>query len=99
MDRLGGKVVRALKRDQPLIPKDPETVEQVVLFQARKDLGKDGVEMAGGNRIEEGANRVVTGNLLDTKQGLGVLAPLTGLQLALVLQKCWRLREEDAKGA
>ena len=38
-----------------MIPKDPETVEQVMLFQALEDLEKDGVEMARGNRIEEGA--------------------------------------------
>jgi hypothetical protein len=29
--------------------------------------------MARGNRIEEGADLVVTGNLLDAKQGLGVI--------------------------
>ena len=99
MDRLGREVGRAIKGNQKLIPKDPETVAEVVLFQARKDLEKDGVEMARGNRIEEGADLVVTGNLLDAKQGLGVIASLTGLELALVLQKRWRLREEDAKGA
>lgn len=99
MDRLGREVGRAIKGNQKLIPKDPETVAQVVVFQALKDLKKDRVEMARGNRIEEGADLVVTGNLLDAKQGLGVIASLTGLELALVLQKRWRLREEDAKGA
>ena len=70
-----------------------------MLFQALKDLEKDGVEMARGNRIEEGADLVVTGNLLDAKQALGVIASLAGLEAALVLQKRWGLREEDAKGA
>ena len=48
----------------------------MVLFKALKDLEKDGVEMARGNRIEEGADLIVTGNLLDAKQGLGVIASL-----------------------
>jgi hypothetical protein len=55
--------------------------------------------MTWGNRIEEGADLVVTGNLLDAKHGLGVMASLAGLEPALVRQKRWRLREEDAKGA
>jgi hypothetical protein len=82
-----------------LIPKDPETVEQVVLVKALKDLEKDGGEMAGGNRVEEGADLVVTGNLLDAKQGLGIIASLAGLESALVLQKRWRLGKEEAEGA
>jgi hypothetical protein len=99
MDCLGSEGGRAIKGNQKLLPKDPETVAQVVVFQALKDLEKDRVERARGNRIEEGADLVVTGHLLDAKQGLGVMASLTGLELALVLQKRWRLREEDAKGA
>ena len=99
MDRLGREGGRAIKGHQKLIPKDPETVAQVVRFQALKDLENDGVAMARGHRIEEGADLVVTGNLLDAKQGLGVMASLAGLESALVRQKRWRLREEDAKGA
>ena len=67
MDRLGREGGRAIKSDQKLIPKDPETVEQVVRCKARKDLEKDGIEMPRGNRIEEGADLVITGNLLDAK--------------------------------
>jgi len=59
MDRLGREVGRAIKGNQKLIPKDPETVAQMVLFQALKDLEKDGVEMARGNRIEEGVTGCV----------------------------------------
>ncbi len=99
MDRLGRAGGRAIQGHQKLIPKDAETVEQVVLFQALKDRENDGIAMARGNRIEEGADLVVTGNLLDAEQGLGVIAALAGLESALVLQKRWSLREEDAKGA
>jgi hypothetical protein len=99
MDRLGGKIGRALKGHQQLIPQNPETVEQVVLFQTLKDLKKDGLAMARGNGSEEGADLVVTGDLLDATQGLGVIASLAGLEPALILQKRRRWREEEAKGA
>ena len=99
MDRLGGEVGRAIQGDQQLLPQDPETVEQMVLSKACKDLKKDGVAMAWGNGIEEGADLVVTGNRLDSKQGLGVMASLAGLEPALVLQKRGRLGKENAKSA
>jgi len=99
MDGLGGAGGRAIKGHQKLIPKDPETVEQVVLVKACKDLEKHGIAMAGGNRIEEGADLVVTGNLLDAKQGLGVMASLACLEPALVLSKRWRWGKEEAEGA
>jgi hypothetical protein len=99
MDRLGGEGGRAIKRDQKLIPKDPETVEQVVLCKARKDLEKDGIAMPRGNRIEEGADLVSTGNLLDAKEGLGVMTSLACVELTLIVQKRWGLGKEDAEGA
>ena len=68
-----------------MIPEDPETVEQVMLYKARKDLNKDGVEMARGDRIEEGAEVIIAGNLRDAKQGVGVIAALVFLEPALVL--------------
>ena len=55
--------------------------------------------MAWGDRIEEGTDVIVTGNLRDAKQGVGVIAALVGLELTLVLQKRGRLGKEDAKGA
>jgi hypothetical protein len=85
MDRLGRDIGRAIKGHEKLIPKDAETVAQVVLCQALQDLKNDGGDMARGNRIEEGADRVVTGHLLDAKQGLGVMASCAGLESALVL--------------
>ena len=83
MERLRSKVTRAIKGASQVIPKAPAPVEQVVLFQTLKDREKDGVEMAGGHRLKERAHLVVTGKRLDAKQGLRVLAPLTGLELAL----------------
>jgi hypothetical protein len=71
----------------------------VVLFKALKDLDKDGVAMARGDRIEEGADLIITGDLLDATQGLGVMASLACLEPVLVLQKRWRLGQEDAEGA
>jgi len=71
----------------------------VVLCKALKDLDKDGVEMARDDRIEEGADLIVTGKLLHAKQGLGVIASLALVEPALGLQKRWRLGKEDAEGA
>ena len=66
------------------IPEDPETVEQVALCKALKDLDKDRVNMARSNRIEKRANLIVAGNLLHAKQGLGVIVPRGVLQPTLV---------------
>ena len=70
-----------------------------MLLQVGKDLEKDGVEIAWRDRIEQRADLIVTGNLLDAEQGLGVIVPLGVVQPALVLQKRRRLGEKDAKGA
>ena len=70
----------------------------MLLLKVRKDLAKDGVEVAWRNRIEERADLIVTGDRLDAKQGLRVIVSLTLVELALLLQKRWRLREKDAKG-
>ena len=81
MDRLGREVGRAIKGHQKLIPKDSETVEQVVLFQALKDRENDGIAMARGNRIEEGADLVVTRDARHLEQRLAVGPPVPGAPL------------------
>jgi hypothetical protein len=55
--------------------------------------------MARDDRIEEGAEVMVAGNLRDATQGVGVIAGLMFLEPALVLSKRGRLGTEDAKGA
>ena len=99
MEGLGGKVVRAIQGHQERPPEGPETVEQVVLSKTRKDLNKDRVKMARGDRIEEGADVIVAGDLSDAKQSAGVIAALVCLEPALILQKRGRLSKEDTKGA
>ena len=84
LDGVGGKVGRAIQCHQELIPEDPETLSKVVLCKALKDLKKDGVEMARGDRIEESADVIGAGNLRDAKQGVGVMAGLVFLEPALV---------------
>jgi hypothetical protein len=91
MDGLGGKVVRTIQGHQELPPEGPETVEQVGLSKTRKDRNKARVEMARGDRIEEGADMIVAGDLRDAKQSAGVIAALVGLEPALILQKRGRL--------
>ena len=99
LDGLRGKGVRAIQGPQALPPEDPETVSQVVLFKALKDLNKDGVAMARGDRLEAGAEVIVARNLRDATQGMGVMAALVFLEPALVRQKRGRLSHEDANGA
>src|SRR6266446_48362 len=84
-DGLGRKIGHAIQGHQELIPEDAETVEQVMLSQALKDCNKDRVEMAGGDGIEEGADVIITGNLRDPKQRVGVIAALVCLEPTLVL--------------
>jgi hypothetical protein len=84
LDGSGGKGGRTIQCHQELIPEDPETVEQVMLGKALKDGNKDGGEMAWGDRIEEGADVIITGNLRDAKQRVGVLAALVFLEPTLV---------------
>jgi hypothetical protein len=70
----------------------------VVLLQAREDLHKHRIEVARCERIEQGADLIVTGNLRNAKQGLGVIVPFGVLKPTLVLQKRRRLGEKDTKG-
>ena len=73
--------------------------QHAVLFKALKDLYKDCMEIVRCDRIEQRANLIVTGNLLDTQQGLHVIVPFGLLQPALLCQKRRRLGEKDTKGA
>jgi hypothetical protein len=70
----------------------------VLLLKVFKDLEKNGGEMAWCNRIEERADLIVARDRLDAEEGLSVIVSLTLVELALVLQKRWRLREKDAEG-
>jgi hypothetical protein len=71
----------------------------MVLFKALKDLNEHRIECTRGERIEQRANLIITGNLLHAQQGVGVILALGLLQPALVVQKRRRLGKEDAKGA
>ena len=86
MDGLGRKVGRAIECDQQVITQHTKGVEQAVLLETLEDLLKHGLEVARRERIEQTLlYLIVTGNLLDAQQCLGVIAPLGVLQLALVL--------------
>jgi hypothetical protein len=53
----------------------------------------------GHHRIEQVSYLIVTGNLLNAQQGTGIIVPLGLLEMALVIDKGWRLGVKDAKGA
>jgi hypothetical protein len=57
----------------------------VVLLKPHEDLHKHRIKVARRERIEQGADLIVTGNLRNAKQGLGVIATFGVLQPALIL--------------
>jgi hypothetical protein len=68
-----------------VITQHTKVVEQAVLLEPLEDGLKHGLEVARCERIKQCADLIVTGNLLDTQQRLGVIAPFGVLQSALVL--------------
>jgi hypothetical protein len=68
-----------------VIPQHTKVVAQAVLRETLKDLLQHGLEVARRKRIEQRTDLIVTGNLLDTQQRLGVIASFGVLQSALVL--------------
>jgi hypothetical protein len=99
MKDFGGKVLRAIERDEPLMVQNAQRLQQVLLLKVRKDLDKDRGEMLGRDGIEEVADLIVTRYLLHAEEGLSIIVSLTLFEPALVLQKRRRLREKNAKGA
>src|SRR5262245_30469598 len=71
----------------------------MMLFKALKDFNKHGIESARRDRIEQGADLIVTGQLLHVEEGVGVIVPFGLLQPALIFQKRRRLGEKNTKGA
>ena len=61
--------------------------QHAALFKALKDIEQHRIESAGSDRIEEGADLIVTGNLRHTSQGLDVIVPVGVSQATLVFHK------------
>ena len=99
MNRVGGMVLGAIESHQQLVIKHPKGAQHAVLLQTLKDLQIHRIEVTWHERIEQGADLIITGNLLHTKQGTGVILPLGLLEMTLVLQKRRRLGVKDTKGA
>jgi len=99
MNRVGGMVLGAIESHQQLVLKHPQGAQHAVWLKTLKDLPIHRIEVTGHERIEEGADLIMTGHLLHTKQGTGVILPLGLLELTLVLQKRRRLGVKDTKGA
>jgi methylmalonyl-CoA mutase cobalamin-binding subunit len=68
-----------------LITKNAQAVSQVVLLKTLEDRHKHRIKVARRERIAQGADLIVTGNLLNAKQGLGVMATFGVWQPALIL--------------
>ena len=54
--------------------------QPVVLFKARKDLNTHEIAVARCDRIEQRANRMVTGKLRYAHQGIGIILAFGLLQ-------------------
>ena len=67
-----------------MIPKHTKGVSHAVLLKAVADLHQHRFEGARRERIEQRADLIVTGDLLDAKQRLGVIVPFGVLPSALV---------------
>jgi len=87
MHGLGRKVLGAIQPHQQLVAKAPKARERAVLFKALKDLNKHRIAGARGDRIEQVADLIVTGNLLHVQQGVGVILSLGVLKPTLIVQK------------
>lgn len=81
-----------------MVIKDPKVAQHAVLLKTLKDLKIHPIEVPWHERIEQGADLIITGNLLHTKQGTGVILTLGLLEMTLVLQKRRRLGIKDTKG-
>jgi len=99
MNRVGGMVLGAIESHQQLVIKPPKVAQHAVGLKLLKDLKIHPIEVTWHERIEPGADLIITGNLLHAKQGTGVIVPLGLLEVTLVLQKRRRLGVKDAKGA
>jgi hypothetical protein len=85
MDGLGRKVGCAIECDSQVITQHTKVVEAAVLLETLEDFLKHGIEVARRDRIKQRADLIVTGDLFDAQQCLGVIAPFGVLQSALVL--------------
>jgi hypothetical protein len=63
-----------------------------------KDLKVYPIELTREQRIKQVAYLIVTGELLNTEQGISIILSLGLLEMALVLQKRRRLGKKDTKG-
>ena len=62
-------------------------------------MGKDGLQQRGWDRIKQGPNLIVTGNLGEAKERMGIALPFALSHIPLIRQKGRTLSEEDRKGA
>ena len=68
-----------------MITQHTKVIEPAVLLEPLEDGCKHGLEVARCERLQQCADLIVTGNLLDAQQRLGIIAPFGVLQSALVL--------------
>ena len=99
MDLVGGMVLGPIKGHQQLSTEDAKVAQQVVLLKALKDLKINPIEVFRIEGIEQVSYLIVTRDVLNTKQGAGIILTLGTLKMVLVREERWRLHVKDAKSA
>ena len=61
-------------------------------------MGKDGLQQRGWDRIKQGPNLIVTGNLRESKERVGIALPFALRHIPLISEKGRTLGEEYRKG-
>ena len=66
-------------------------------IQLVTDMGNKRQQCVGWHRIENVANLVVTGDVMDTKQGCGIVSPMSFLQVDLTTEEGGILQKENGE--
>ena len=86
-ERLRGKVLGAIKGNQPRMGQHAERVQQMRLLALVQDLKKQGRDMMGCHPSKAGTDLMVAGDVHHAEQGLRVIVPFAVLPPPLVCQK------------
>src|SRR5882724_8517608 len=98
MNLLGGMIPGSIQRDEHGIVNAAKGLQNPLFTQRVIKAVIDRVEHLGGNRVEHLAHLIITGNLIDLKEALGVVLAPSLLHGLLMSQEGGRLGEENGEG-
>jgi hypothetical protein len=98
MDRLGAVILGAVERHQQAAVQDPVRGQLPARLQGPNEVDKHWCQMRRRDRIEQVADLLGAGNLVDAKQRTGVVASVRLLHPPLIIQERRTLQEEHREG-